>query len=237
MKNKFQNSKVVSRDKRLAREHSNTQARFTWEHKAVGNHRAQSAAGTLEYYKQIRAYRYGYETPFIPEFFKFSDLHGKRVLEVGVGNGIDGVEMMQNGACYTGIDITRNHLDLTRRYIELERNSGHDLDVENIIEGDLLESELPGDYDVIYSFGVLHHIAHESEYLEQLHKLLSEQGELRIAVYSKFSFFNFWMAITWLFKNRMQNSFSDWQSHLAEDSHLGDPVVIKIRNRNRVIWV
>ena len=71
---------------------SNRRARSTWEHKAVGSQRARSAAGTAEYYEQIRTYRYGYETPFIPEFFGFSDLErGKRVLEIGVGNGIDAV--------------------------------------------------------------------------------------------------------------------------------------------------
>jgi 2-polyprenyl-3-methyl-5-hydroxy-6-metoxy-1,4-benzoquinol methylase len=214
---------------------SNVQARSTWERVAVGSHRAQAhAAGTPGYYEQLRAYRYGYETPFIPSFFEFAGLAGKRVLEIGVGNGIDAVEMMRHGARYTGIDITRNHLALTRRYVELEREQGRQLDLEDIVEGDLLEAQLAGGYDVAYSFGVLHHIAHEAAVLERIRGLLRPGGELRIAVYAKFSVFNAWMIATWLLKNKMRSPLSDWQSHLAEASLLGDPVTIKIRSRTEV---
>ena len=214
---------------------SNLQARATWENKAVGSQRAWSEPGTPEYFAQIRHYRYGYETPFIPEFFEFSDLAGgKRVLEIGVGNGIDAVEMMRCGACYTGIDITVNHLDLTRRYVELERQEGRELNVEGIIKGDLLETDLPGNYDVVYSFGVLHHIAHEQEMLARCHKLLAADGELRIAVYARFSIFNFWMLLTWILRNRMRDPLTNWQSYMAEGSQLHDPVVIKIRGRKQV---
>ena len=230
------NGRHSEADKAAAeRDTSNRQARSTWERKAVGSQRASAEAGTAEYYAQIRDYRYGYETPFIPEFFGFPMLEGgKRVLEIGVGNGIDAVEMMRHGARYTGIDVTRNHLELTRRYIELERAAGRELDVEAIVEGDLLETELAGNYDVVYSFGVLHHIAHEEAMLARIHELLAEDGELRIAVYARASFFNLWMLLTWMLRNRMRQPLLNWQSHLAEGSELDEPVVVKIRNRKQV---
>lgn len=212
---------------------SNVQARSTWERKAVGSQRAVAAAGTREYFEQIRAYRYGYETPFIRGFFDFAGLGGKRVLEIGVGNGIDAVEILYNGGIYSGIDITQNHLELTRRYVEIVEKEivGK---VEVLIEGDLLNTVVAGNYDVVYSFGVLHHIAHERNYLKRIRELLGPDGELRIAVYSKYSFFNIWMIATWIFRNHMCNPLDDWRSHVAEGSHLGDPVVIKIRSRREV---
>lgn len=216
------------------RQDSNRRARHTWENKAVGSQRATSPAGSLGYFEEIRSYRYGYETPFIPRFFRFAELANKRVLEIGVGNGIDALEMMRGGAIYSGIDITRNHLDLTRRYVELigpQNLAGH---VEVIVEGDLLETPLPGNYDVVYSFGVLHHIAHEAEFLRRIHSLLQPGGELRVAFYSRFSFFNAWLVATWLVRNRMRNTLADWQSHVAEGSPLGTPVVIKIRSRAEI---
>ena len=213
---------------------SNQQARSTWERKAVGGHRATASSGSRAYFDQIRAYRYGYETPFIPRFFDFEGLSGKRVLEIGVGNGIDAVEMLKNGAEYSGIDITLSHLALTKTYtdfvaLEVPGN------VEAILEGDLLETSVSGNYDVIYSFGVLHHIAHESLFLKKISSLLSNQGELRIGVYSKYSFFNLWLVVTWLVKNRLKNSLVDWKSHLAEGSDLNEPVVIKIRSKKAVL--
>ena len=214
-------------------ERSNAQARSTWERKAVGSQRANASAGTRDYFEQIRTYRYGYETPFIPGFFDFTELAGKRILEIGVGNGIDAVEMLRNGARYTGVDITQNHLELTRRYMEIveQEITG---EVEALIEGDLLHAKMAGNYDVVYSFGVLHHIAHENDYLHRIRELLQPDGELRIAVYSKYSFFNVWMVATWVFQNGMRNPLDDWRSHVAEGSNLGDPVVIKIRSRAEI---
>jgi 2-polyprenyl-3-methyl-5-hydroxy-6-metoxy-1,4-benzoquinol methylase len=206
-------------------ERSNQRARRTWESKAVGSQRARSPSGTTAYFDEIRRYRFGYETPFIPDFFGFSSLGGKRVLEIGVGNGIDAFEMIRGGAIYTGLDITRNHLDLTRVLLASAKVDEVPGRVEALIEGDLLRTTLPGSYDVVYSFGVLHHIAHEDAYLRRIHGLLKPGGELRMAVYSRFSFFNAWLLMTWLLRNRTRNRFVDWQSHLAEHSPLGDPVV------------
>lgn len=216
------------------RQKSNQQARHTWENKAVGSQRAHSPASTLSYFEEIRNYRYGYETPFIPQFFDFSGLSSQRVLEIGVGNGIDALEMIRGGAIYTGVDITHNHINLTRRYINLIGTQNLPGDVEDIVEGDLLEQSLPGDYDVVYSFGVLHHIAHEEEFLNRIFNLLRPGGELRVAFYSRFSFFNVWLIITWLTRNKMRNPLSDWQSHVAEGSPLGNPVVIKIRSKDEI---
>lgn len=213
---------------------SNKQARSTWERKAVGSQRATSKSGSREYFEEIRAYRYGYETPFIPRFFDFDNLKGKKVLEIGVGNGIDAVEMLRNGAEYSGIDITSNHLELTKTYTKMV-SSEVPGKVEAIIEGDLLDTKMVENYDVVYSFGVFHHIAHESRFLEESFDLLKSHGELRIAVYSKYSFFNLWMVVTWLVKNRMVNTLDDWRSHLAEGSNLTDPVVIKIRSKSAML--
>jgi 2-polyprenyl-3-methyl-5-hydroxy-6-metoxy-1,4-benzoquinol methylase len=209
---------------------SNERAKLTWEVRPVGGQRSDAPRGSLEWFRQIRAYRYGYETPFIPRLFDFDGLQGKRVLEIGVGLGIDAVEMASRGAIYTGLDITRNHLELTRRNFELNLPDYQ----PRLIEGDLLETDLQERFDVVYSFGVLHHIQHESDYLRRIHELLSDTGTLRIALYSKFSFFNAWMIATWLGRQFGRTSLADWQSHVAEHSELGKPVTIRIRSKNEI---
>ena len=209
-------------------QHSNLQARKTWELTAVGSQRSAAPKGSSQYFEDIRNYRYGYETPFIPRVFRFDELDGKSVLEIGVGNGIDAVEMSRHGAHYTGLDITQNHLELTRENFTI-----HLPDYEpRLIRGDLLEVELEQKFDVIYSFGVLHHIMHEELYLAKLRTLLRADGRLKIAVYSKWSFFNAFMIAKWLL--RRSASLDDWRSHLAEGSSLGEPVTIKIRSRREV---
>ncbi len=209
---------------------SNRRARGTWEVTAVGSQRASADKGTPEYFQQMRDYRYGYETPWIPRMFRFDQLAGKSVLEIGVGNGIDATEMAWNGAHYTGIDITQNHLALTQRNFELSN-----LETPyHLIEGDLLTTPFQEAFDTVYSFGVLHHIAHEQRYLERIRQILRPDGTLMFAVYGKYSFFNAWMTATWLTRNRCRNPYDDWRSHVAELSPLGDPVTIKIRSRQEV---
>lgn len=208
---------------------SNEAARATWEGKAVGSQRANSAIGSRAYFEEIREYRYGYETPFIPRLFRFREMVGKRVLEIGVGNGIDGVEMARHGAIYHGLDITINHLNLTRTNFSINNLPCH------LYEDDLCEADIPSPFDIIYSFGVLHHIAHERDYLERIHRLLTDEGQLMIGVYSKYSFFNAYLCATYILNGRKRSvGLNDWKSQVAELSPPGTPVTIRIRSKREV---
>jgi hypothetical protein len=73
----------------------------------VGSQRSAAPPGTKEYFDDLRAYRYQYETPFIQTFFDFTRISGHSVLEVGVGNGIDAIEM--DGARRCSLRWYRRH--------------------------------------------------------------------------------------------------------------------------------
>jgi 2-polyprenyl-3-methyl-5-hydroxy-6-metoxy-1,4-benzoquinol methylase len=215
----------------LTKIESNNRACQTWNERPVGSHRSQNLIGTKDYYTDLRSYRYGYETPFIPRLFRYAELAEKDVLEIGVGNGIDAVEMAQHGARYTGLDVTERHLELTRNNFSLQLPDYQ----PRLILGDLLESGLQAKFDVISSFGVMHHIAHEDAYYRRMRDLLRDDGVLRIAVYSKYSFFNMYLFVTWLLKTRGRVSLHDWRSHITECSELGSPVTIKIRSKREIV--
>jgi cyclopropane fatty-acyl-phospholipid synthase-like methyltransferase len=100
---------------------------------------------------------------------------------------------------------------------------------------DLLNINVKNQYDVIYSFGVLHHIAHEEHYLEKIKTLLSPSGELRVAVYSKYSFFNFYLFSTWIFKNKCKVTFNQWQGYISDGADFKYPITIKIRSKKEVL--
>src|SRR5438034_5499672 len=112
---------------------SNVRARELWDSRPVGSQRSPAPVGSRRYFEDLRRHRYGYETPFIPSLFRFAELGGQRVLEIGVGNGIDAVEMASHGARYTGIDVCERHLALTRRHFDLTN-----LSYEALVQGDLL---------------------------------------------------------------------------------------------------
>lgn len=213
---------------------SNEMAKTTWETKAVGSQRSNAPPGSMEYFDEIRNYRYGYETPFIPSVFNFFDLKSKRVIEIGVGHGIDAGEMMKFGASYVGLDVTKNHINLAKLYLKHLNNKKSFKAGFEFHYGDLLDFNSKQKFDVAYSFGVLHHISHEKDYLRKIRQILKDDGELRVSFYSKYSFFNAWLIFTWLVKNRLKTSLDDWRSHIAEGSELGKPVVIKIRSKKQI---
>ncbi len=200
-----------------------------WSRLPVGSTRSTAAPGERRYFDDLRAYRYGYETPFIPSVFDFDRLAGRSVLEVGVGNGIDAVEMARRGARYTGIDVTRRHLELTERYFQYAG-----LPPPRLLYGDLLDTD-PGErFDFVYSFGVLHHIPHEEACLARIRGLLVPGGRLLAAFYANVSFFNAYLCASWLINARAHVPLDHWRSHVAELSALDAPVTVRIRSRREI---
>ncbi len=81
-----------------------------------------------------------------------SALHGKRVMDVGSGLGIDGITFARHGAALTFVDIVESNLDLLRRLCRL-----FGLDNSRFCYLDDLDSlaTLPHDYDAIWCQGSL----------------------------------------------------------------------------------
>jgi len=72
-------------------------------------------------------------------------------------------------------------------------------------------------YDLIYSFGVIHHTPNPKKVFEKAHKYLKEDGELRCMLYSKFSYKLFWLMNTmdnWKLNNtdELIQNYSEAQS-------------------------
>src|SRR5215472_15467259 len=76
-----------------------------WGMEACGSHLASAPRGTAEFYEEYTKLRYAVEW-HIPLLVPFGDTKGKRVLEIGCGNGADGVMFVRAGADYTGVDLT-----------------------------------------------------------------------------------------------------------------------------------
>lgn len=208
---------------------SNENAARRWNTRAVGGQRSNVKPGSPDYFEQIKKYRYGYETPFIPRLLCHCEPEQK-VLEIGVGNGIDAVEFASRGAEYFGIDITENHVLLAKANLSINGYGKY-----QIFHSDLLATDTGSDFDIVYSFGTLHHIAHEKEYLQNIYSILKPHGELRVALYSKYSFFNLYMFITWIIKNRCQVSFNKWQGYVSDRADFDHPITIKIRSKKEIV--
>src|SRR6266481_10145305 len=86
-----------------------------WNTEACGTHFVPESSDLSDFYQKFREQRYRTEW-HIPLLVPFADAVGKKVLEIGTGNGADGALFALNGADYTGVDLTDTALEATRRH-------------------------------------------------------------------------------------------------------------------------
>src|SRR6185437_8873642 len=118
--------------------------------------------------------RYSIE-PYIADFAQFATARGRDVLEVGVGIGADHAEWARNGPrTLTGIDLTPRAIDHTQaRLAILDRQS-------RLLVGDAENLPFPGEsFDIVYSWGVLHHSPDTISAIREVHRVLRRGGQAR----------------------------------------------------------
>jgi hypothetical protein len=83
---------------------------------------------------------------------------GHKVIEVGPGAGVHGINFLRAGAAVTFIDVARPNLDLIERVCRLKNVAGADfLHLTDFVD----PLKLAPDYDAIYACGSLHHTPSE----------------------------------------------------------------------------
>lgn len=134
---------------------------------------------TPEFYHAISQRRYTVE-PHIREFAGFHHWQGKRVLEIGCGIGSDAEEFAKHGAEYVGIDISDESLDVARRRFQV-------LDLEGNFYYHNAGEDMShfGKFDLVYSYGVIHHFPNTVKTVNNISQILNHGGEFRFMVYAK----------------------------------------------------
>ena len=113
-----------------------------------------------------------------------TSLAGKRFLDIGSGSGLSSLAARKLGAKVYSFDYDPQSVACTR---ELKRRYFVDDDDWTIAEGSVLDKEYLtslGQFDIVYSWGVLHHTGAMWEALANVDALLSYGGQLFIAIYN-----------------------------------------------------
>ncbi len=132
-------------------------------------------------YAQHARLRYELE-PFIHEFAGFATAKGLKVLEIGVGLGADHQSFAEAGAVLHGIDLTTRAIEhTTRRLAAFGLTSGLAVgDAEALPFAD-------GTFDIVYSWGVLHHSPDTPKAFREVFRVLGRGGRAKIMVYQTWS--------------------------------------------------
>jgi SAM-dependent methyltransferase len=152
-----------------------------WDAQPCNIGHSTEPVGTAEYYREANARRYFVEQ-HIRDFAAFHLWQGKRVLEIGCGIGADAEEFARHGAEYVGIDLSGHSLAVAQ-----DRFAVFGLPGEfHLRDASVGISDL-GEFDLVYSCGVIHHHPDDRAIIKNAHSVLRDRGELRFMVYAAHS--------------------------------------------------
>jgi SAM-dependent methyltransferase len=134
------------------------------------------------FFQSYDAFRYRVE-PHIPEELARTDFAGRRVLEIGLGQGADAQRIIEAGGRYTGVDITEESV---RRVAERARLFGLPLDGLHVMNAERLD--FPDDhFDIVYSHGVIHHSPRIATIVGEIRRVLRPGGTAIVMLYHRAS--------------------------------------------------
>lgn len=143
---------------------------------------------TKEDFERTDGFYFG-TNPYIGEKVKFEEYAEKKVLEIGCGAGSAACAFARAGAAVTAVDITAEAVKLTSRNAELKGLSG--LDVRQM-DAEKLDGLPDGEFDFVYSWGVLHHSSDPEACYRQVARVLKPGGTGLIMVYHRNSI-RYWL--------------------------------------------
>ena len=156
-----------------------------WDARPCNIRHSTKPVGSREYFDEVEARKYFVE-PHIPAFAEFERWHGKRVLEVGCGIGTDTINFARAGAQVTAVDLSSESLHIAAQRADI-MGLAHRIAFVQANAEELTSALAEEPYDLVYSFGVVHHTPRPDRALAEMRALLKPGGVLKLMVYHRHS--------------------------------------------------
>jgi 2-polyprenyl-3-methyl-5-hydroxy-6-metoxy-1,4-benzoquinol methylase len=166
-----------------------------WDRRPCNIRHSPRPVGTREYFDEVEARNYFVE-PHIPRFAQFERWCGKKVLEIGCGIGTDTISFARHGAHVTAVELSEKSLEIAQKRAEVYGLQ----DRIRFCPGNAeeLTTFVPVEpYDLIYSFGVIHHTPNPERVVEQMCHYVQPGSTVKVMVYHRYSWKVLWILLTY----------------------------------------
>ncbi len=157
------------------------EVREFWNAHPCGDHQVGGLGQDYrDFFERYDAFRYRKEGHILKCLDQI-DFNGKRILEIGLGQGADSEQIIRRGARWSGIDLTPESVDRVAMRLRLRR-----LPHETLVCGSALNLPFPDEqFDLVFSHGVLHHIPDIGRAQREIARVLRPGGGLIAMLYAK----------------------------------------------------
>ena len=150
-----------------------------WNNRPCNINHSKKEFMSKEYFEEIEKKKF-YVESHIEDFSEFKKYKDKKVLEIGCGIGTCGVKFAREGADYTGIELSNESLEITKKRFDVYSLEGkfHLLNAEDM---GIFEDNT---FDLVYSFGVIHHAENPEKIIDEVYRVLKKGGEFKLMMYA-----------------------------------------------------
>ncbi len=150
-----------------------------WNENPVGSNFVTYEKGK-EFYQKYDQFRYETEGHILKELDAIN-FEAKKVLEIGIGQGADSMQIAERGALYYGVDLTEESVRRVKERFKLFEKNWEEISVADA-------RKLPyesGFFDVVYTHGVIHHSPKIRAIVSEIYRVLKPGGKAIAMVYHK----------------------------------------------------
>ncbi len=162
-----------------------------WQSHINNEYYTEEQRASEAYFREIEDRRYSFHYHLRELFDRLGGSQGKlsgsqgTLLEVGCGIGVDSIQLAKCGFDVTAVDLTENALVVAKEFAA-HREVNVDFRLGNAEGLDFPDAT----FDVVYSFGVLHHTPDIEKSVAEVRRVLKPGGTAYVMLYHRDSLVN-----------------------------------------------
>ena len=147
--------------------------------------------GSSESWDHSKFIRYEYTDSYLRKYLTEEQFLGKKVLEIGCGQGLDASEIIKYCSLYNGVDLSIRSLLIANEECKKQNKAGVDL-LFSAQDAELLSFK-DETFDLVFSIGVLHHTNDFNKAIDEIYRILNKDGKLTLMLYKSYT--PLWMIV------------------------------------------